>query len=251
MITKVNVEDKPQTIAIPTIPMFMQLNHNILPVYRRLGGGQGRAESMPSAATTPVRPNELRRTTRATGASQAAKTQSSFRFIVVDPGSAVDPVRDDPPDPPSGPDPPPKSTAEYGRNGQKGCMAAVIGRWGDQLPGRCSKACSRSERRADRSAGTAEVRARRGRRRAQVRRAAERPAERRRRDQGEGVPSIRREAGKEFRAPGMPPSEKAAQGTSGIQAAQGKRREKSPRKGRRQRPLVHAFRSRALSGDRH
>ncbi len=38
MITKVNIEDEPQTIVIPTIPMFMRLDHNISPrIYRGLG----------------------------------------------------------------------------------------------------------------------------------------------------------------------------------------------------------------------
>ena len=45
MIAKVSVEAKPQTIVMPTMPMYIRLNHNISPdAYRRRCGRRGASE---------------------------------------------------------------------------------------------------------------------------------------------------------------------------------------------------------------
>ena len=96
--------------------------------------GPGR-EAQP-AAGTPVRQYEPAKNDSGHRDLIGSKNVKTAPFTAVDPGSAADPVHDDPPHPPPGPDPPPKSATEYGR-ADKGCTAAVIGRW-TRLLDRCS-----------------------------------------------------------------------------------------------------------------
>jgi hypothetical protein len=106
--------------------MFMQLNHNISPRVCGELGCRDRAEAQ-SAATTSSGPSNLPRTSYEPAANHSghwglasSKNAVIVPFIVVDPGSAADPVHDDPPDPPPGPDPPPKSATKYGQSRTKG-----------------------------------------------------------------------------------------------------------------------------------
>jgi hypothetical protein len=127
MITKVNVEDKPQTIVIPSILMFMQLNHNISARVHRRPRYRGKAESQDEvhdrpdlvrrfAGTALVRAYQRGEPHWSRGPRQQ-QNATIVPFIVVDRGSAADPVHDDPPDPPAGPDPPPKSARGAGGKG--------------------------------------------------------------------------------------------------------------------------------------
>ena len=52
-ITKVNVEGKPQTIVIPSMPMFMQLDHHIS---LRVGRADGPEVRAPRRGEKPPRP---------------------------------------------------------------------------------------------------------------------------------------------------------------------------------------------------
>ena len=138
MITKVNVEDKPQTIVIPTIPMFMPLNHNISArVYRRLGS-RGKTEARDKVRD---RPDLVRRFagTALVRAYQLGEPHWPQRprqqqnativpFIMVDRGSAADPVHDDPPDPPAGPDPPARAGRGAGGEGPGAVRRGKAGR---------------------------------------------------------------------------------------------------------------------------
>jgi hypothetical protein len=62
MITEVNIEDKPQTIAIPARPMLMPLNYNISARVCRGLGYRGRTEAQDGVHDRPG-PDLVRRFT--------------------------------------------------------------------------------------------------------------------------------------------------------------------------------------------
>jgi hypothetical protein len=133
MITKVNVEGKTANVCYTHNTNAYAVKSDIsVRVYRgsdvgagrRMSGRDGSAVRRDNAGQVvpgcgePQWPREPRQQQNAT----------IVPFIEVDRGSAVDPVHDDPPDPPAGPDPPPKSLPNTAKR-IKGHVAAVLGQW--------------------------------------------------------------------------------------------------------------------------
>jgi len=71
-VTKVNVEDKLQTIVIPAMPMFMHLNHNIS---ARVYGGDGPGVGASRRGGKGAEPGMLlaRKSARGTSGREAAQ----------------------------------------------------------------------------------------------------------------------------------------------------------------------------------